>query len=236
MSASPPIPPSRTAWAVEALLRDLGPRLRRGADPEGAAAPPRLPTGIDDVDRLLHGGFPRGELCEIAGPLSCGRTSLALALLARTTAAGEVAAVVDGADAFDPGSAEAADVALERVLWVRAPRAREALRCAERLLVARGFALVVLDLALARPTLAPAAWARLARAAAVSRTALVVLSLERQAGTSAGIALELAPARARFTGAPTLLEELEIEVALARHRSAPAHRVASVRLRSTQAA
>ena len=38
--------------------------------------------------------------------------------------------MVDGTDSFDPRSAEAAGVALDRVLWVRAPGLREALRTA----------------------------------------------------------------------------------------------------------
>ena len=61
--------------------RDLGPQLRRGA-PEHAAAS-RLPTGIAEVDDLLAGGFPRGRLSEIAGPLSSGRKPGYFADLAR---------------------------------------------------------------------------------------------------------------------------------------------------------
>ncbi|MCK5497251.1 MAG: hypothetical protein KAI80_12615, partial [Hyphomicrobiaceae bacterium] len=134
----------RSLPAIESLLRDLGPQLRRGGAPADPGAP--LPTGIGTLDDLLRGGFPRGALSEIAGPLSSGRTSLALALLARTTRAEGIAAVVDAADAFDPASAQAAGVRLDRVLWARAPGRREALRSAERLLEAHGFALVLLDL------------------------------------------------------------------------------------------
>lgn len=226
--------PSNTARRIDALLRDLGPQLRRGGPP--ARPPARLPAGIPEIDRLLGGGFPRGGLSEIAGPTSSGRTSLALALLARTTRAGEVAAVVDGADAFDPASAEAAGVDLERVLWVRAPGPRKALRSTERLLKAHGFALVLFDRAGADPRVAPASWPRLARAAAGTGTALVVLSACRGAGTSAALSLEMRPNRAHFTGAPALLEGLEIEAALVRHRTAPAERSASVRLRTSLAA
>ena len=122
---------ARSPEAVAKLLRDLGPQLHRGGLP--AAPPhPHLATGIPAIDRLLGGGFPGGRLSEIAGPLSSGRTSLALALLARTTRAGAIAAVVDAADAFDPASAEVAGANLERVLWVRAPRLREALGRADK--------------------------------------------------------------------------------------------------------
>jgi hypothetical protein len=106
----------------------------------------RLATGLADVDRLLGGGFPRGCLSEITGAPGSGRTSLALTLATAATRAGEVAAWIDAADALDPTSLEAAGVDLGRLLWVRAPGARDALRCTERLLEAGGFALVVLDL------------------------------------------------------------------------------------------
>ena len=184
------------------LLRELGPRLRRGGLPGEALS--RCPTGIPELDRLLGGGFPRGRLSEIAGPGSCGRTSLALCLLSEATRAGEVVAVADGADAFDPASAEAAGVVLERVLWMRARQPREALRGAERLLEARGFAVVLLDLSVPGPRVAAASWLRLAQTAAASGTALVVLSLARAAGSAAELALELAPRRACFTGTPAL--------------------------------
>jgi RecA/RadA recombinase len=224
----------RSLPAIESLLRDLGPQLRRGGTSVDPGA--LLPTGIGTFDDLLRGGFPRGALSEIAGPFSSGRTSLALALLARTTSTEGIAAVIDGADAFDPISAASAGVDLDRVLWARAPRLRETLRCAERVLEAHGFALVLLDLAGADPRIAPATWPRLSRAAAATGTALVVLSAQRMTGTAAALALETAPAQARFTGTPAVLEELEIRVSLVRHRTAPEARGVCVRLPASRAA
>ena len=90
------------AHATRTLPAALAERVRAGAAPGDADALPRLATGIDALDALLGGGFPRGRVSEITGPLSSGRTSLALALLAAATRAGEIAAVVDAADAFDP--------------------------------------------------------------------------------------------------------------------------------------
>src|SRR5262245_14789916 len=78
------------------LLRDLGSEVRRGgSDPRDARAD--LASGIPALDALLGGGLVRGQLSELYGPLSSGRTSLALALLARATELGEVVAVVDAA-------------------------------------------------------------------------------------------------------------------------------------------
>ncbi len=224
--------------AVDALLRELGPQLRRGGLPEQAL--PRFPTGVDEVDRLLGGGFPRGRLSEVAGTTSSGRTSLALALLARASRAGEVCAVVDAADGFDPIAAEAAGVTLERVLWARAPDLQAALRATSRVLETEGFGLVLLHRAGAASSgsgrAQAASWSRLGRSAAASSAALVVLSLERSTGTHAEIALEMRATRARFTGTPPLLESLEAEARLVRHRTAPVDRCARVRLGSSEAA
>ena len=230
----PARPPS---LAIEALLRDLGPGLHRGAAP--AVPLTRCPTGLPGIDRLLDGGFPRGRLSEIAGSACCGRTSLALALLARTTAAGEVVALVDGVDAFDPPSAAAAGVDLSRVLWVRTFEVPDALRSTEHLLAAQGFALVLLDLAPGRqlPARIPSsAWSRLRRTAAGTGTALVVLGDRRLAGTFADLAIEMSGAEPRFQGAPALLEGLDGTVQLVRNRMGPHDCAVAVRWQSASAA
>jgi len=178
-------------------------------------------TGLHAIDRLLGGGFPCGHLSEITGPTSAGRTSLAQGLLVRTTRRGELAALVDPADAFDPPSAIRAGVALERVLWARAPALKPALRCTQRLLETRGFSLVLLDLAHCEDPIAQASWIRFARLAAENRKTLVLLSRKRLAGTHATLTLGLQATRARFVGSPSLLHVLEGEACVLRHRQMP---------------
>lgn len=234
---------------MEALLADLGPRLRRAqrpADPgDGSRSdvPCRWPTGLPEVDRVLDGGLPGGRLSEIHGPPGSGRTSLALSLLAGLTRRGECAAVVDRADALDPASAREAGVDLERLLWVRSPDWRRALGAAERLLGTQGLPLVLLDgapeaLASGARDAVPggAAWWRLARRAAATRTALVLLSRERLAGACAEVTLALEAAGVRFSSAPALLEEVESRAVVARRRDGPAGRAAPVRRRPDRAA
>lgn len=221
---------------VDLLLRDLGHELRRAGSSTGPP-PPRLPTGEPELDRLLEGGLPCGRLSEIAASpeaaRSCGRTSLALSLLAQVTRRQELAAVVDAAGSFHAASAESRGVQLERVLWARPPElpdARRALHCAHQLLRARGFSLVLLDLVgVAAPSALSPVWRQLARGAAGSGSALVVLSSARTTGTSAEVTLELLARRAHFAGSPPLFTGLEAEVALVRHRSL-APRATRVRL------
>ncbi len=81
-------------------------------------APLTVPTGVAALDALT-GGLPRGALTEIAGPTSSGRTGVMLAALAGATRRQEVCALVDASDSFDPASAAAAGIDLERLLWVR---------------------------------------------------------------------------------------------------------------------
>jgi hypothetical protein len=130
----------------------------------------------------------------VRGPLTSGKTSLLLVLLAATTRRGEVVACVDLADALHPASVAAAGADLQRVLWVRPPSFTDGLRCTELLLQAGGFAVVTLDLGATR--LRPfrsRVWPRLLHAAEHSHTALVVLAPQRVAGSSAVLRLGLRP-------------------------------------------
>lgn len=219
------------AARLAALLHDLRADVQPGGVPELSTA--QLATGLPAVDRLLGGGFPRGRLVEIAGPVSSGRTSLALALLAETTRRGALASVIDAADAFDPSSADAAGIDLARVLWARPPGIAEALRCAEHVLDAGGFELVIVDLAFAaareRPRIPDSAWPRLRKSAASTDAGLVLLTHGRLAGACADLALELGAARASFAAQPSWLEALESRIQLVRNRAGPTERTALVR-------
>jgi len=81
-------------------------------------APEMVSSGIPQLD-LLTGGLARGCLTEICGTASSGRTSVLLFALARATQRGEVCALVDASDAFNPASAAAAGMEMSRLLWVR---------------------------------------------------------------------------------------------------------------------
>lgn len=205
-----PVPASRrempeTLRATLRSARDLA-RERAERQPEDP-----LRTGVAALDRLLGGGLPRGRMVELVGRRSSGRFSLVLAALAGATITGEAAALVDLGDHLDPQAAAAAGVRLERLLWVRPSRLREALACTEMTL-GSGFPLVVLDLG--TPPVPGGAglstfWLRLARAAATHRGALLVASPYRVGGTAAAaviVAERGEPRWHRGRGQPALLE------------------------------
>ena len=101
---------------IEAALAD---RIPSALSPAPRVVRPVAPTGIPNVDALLHGGLPLGAITEIVGPECSGRTSFALAFLPSVTQTGKVCAWVDVSNALDPESAAATGVDLTRLLWVR---------------------------------------------------------------------------------------------------------------------
>ncbi|MBC2605870.1 hypothetical protein [Pelagicoccus albus] len=104
-----------------------------------------LGTGVDSLDEALEGGLRSGLLTEVAeSAVSCGVQALLLSLLAGMRRAQQFAALVDGADRFDPQSAH--PELLEHLLWARCHSAGEAMKVADALLRDENLGMVLLDL------------------------------------------------------------------------------------------
>lgn len=169
-------------------------------------------TGIAALDERLGGGLARGQMSEIVGPRSSGRTSVMLSAMADAAGRGELVALVDTFDTFDPPSARACGLDLSRLLWVRG-RAVDRVRTSDRnsdgeaqavdralkalnlILQAGGFGLVVLDLADAsRPAIRRlpfTTWFRLQRPIEGSSTACALLAGEPTARSAGGVTIAL---------------------------------------------
>ncbi len=120
---SPPSSLHSSAGKAAEILAQIGaiPRLAAvvPASRLDVCPPPEMvSSGIPQLDSLT-GGLARGCLTEICGTASSGRTSVLLFALARATQRGEICALVDASDAFDPASAAAAGMEMSRLLWVR---------------------------------------------------------------------------------------------------------------------
>ena len=173
------------------------------------------------IDALVRAG----EITEIVGRLSSGRTSLLIAALRGATGTGAVAALVDVDDAFDAAGAARAGFDLRRLLWVRCGRRRDvAVRAVDLLARCPGFAVVGVDFGELAPHLSLSAAFRLRMAVRRSRVALVVLSSRRIAGAGAALAVETAQTAVDWTGptrAVTRLARLRACVSVVRARTAP---------------
>lgn len=153
-------------------------------------------TGWPDLDPPLGGGMARGHLSEIVGVRSSGCTTLFFAMAAAAIARGEVVALIDTHDRFDPVSAEAAGVDLARLLWVReSGNADRALKAMNLVLQAGGFGLVAFDLCDVRgPALRQfphTTWMRIARIVEGSATVALLIGAEHIARSPGGATILL---------------------------------------------
>jgi hypothetical protein len=177
-------------------------------DPEYACGP----TGVPVLDARLGGGFPRGQLSEIAGGRSSGRFSLLMSMMAAATARGELVALVDALDMLDVESAAGAGLDFNRLLWIRGhvvsnpglcrdmnQRALEqAIRALALVLQAGNFGLVAFDAgeapASALNRLPFTTWLRLQRMLEGTQTVCVLIGPAPMARSSAGLTLQLGQA------------------------------------------
>jgi hypothetical protein len=169
-----------------------------------------------------------GEITEIVGDLSTGRTSHLLACLSDVVERGETAALVDSEETFDPESAAQAGIDLRRLLWVRCGGNRElALRAADMLVRCPGFALIALDLGERVPRLPPTMAFRLKFAVRRTDVALLIIGRRRLTGSSAALALETLREAIEWAGpgpAPTRLARVRTTTRVLRARRGDAVR------------
>jgi recombination protein RecA len=141
--------------AVAAIHRRHGTRALVKGKP--ASAVPHIPTGFLALDRVLGiGGLPRGRVCELVGPATSGKTTLALKFLAQAQKAGGQQVVgqqvvgqqvgyVDQALYFDPDYAYRCGLDLSRLLVGKAHDLQEALAMTEALARNGDLAALVFD-------------------------------------------------------------------------------------------
>src|SRR5262245_13997071 len=196
------------------------------------------PTSITALDAHLDGGFPRGQLSELVGRRSSGRTSVLLRAMAAATARGELVALVDALDMLDVESACAAGVDLDALLWIRGhavvnpgfcrdlnQRALEqAIRAFALVLQAGNFGLVVFDAGEAPPDalrrLPFTTWLRLQRMVEGTQTACLLVGSEAMARSSAGLTLRIGqPAARPGSRFSRLFEGLEVDARVVRARA-----------------
>jgi hypothetical protein len=153
-------------------------------------------TGVPSIDAALGGGLRRGHLSEIVGARSSGRTAVACRALGAAISRGELVALVDTCDRFDPESAAAIGLDLSQLLWIRETGdATRALKAMHLVLQAGGFGLVVLDLAdvplRAVRSMPFTTWFRLARVVEGSPTVALLVAVEHLARSSGGATIAM---------------------------------------------
>ncbi len=105
-----------------------------------------IPTGAIGLDVALGiGGFPRGRVCEIYGPESSGKTTVALHAIAEAQKQGGIAAFVDAEHALDPVYAAALGVDVDALLVSQPDTGEQALEITDTLVRSGAIDLLVVD-------------------------------------------------------------------------------------------
>ena len=103
-------------------------------------------TGSLSLDLALGiGGVPRGRIIEIYGPESCGKTTLALHVVASAQKEGGEAAYIDVEHALEPAYARALGVDIDNLLISQPDTGEQALEITEQLVRSGALDVVVID-------------------------------------------------------------------------------------------
>src|SRR5467141_3320764 len=102
--------------------------------------------GLIAVDSALGiGGFPRGRICEIFGPESSGKTTIALQVVAHAQKNGGMAAFIDVEHALDPTYAGKLGVDVDNLLVSQPDYGEQALEIVEALVRSNAIDVLVVD-------------------------------------------------------------------------------------------
>lgn len=105
-----------------------------------------ISSGSISVDYALGvGGFPRGRICEIYGPESSGKTTIALQVIAEAQKQGGMAAFIDVEHALDPIYAKSLGVDTDNLLVSQPDFAEQALEITGALVTSGSIDVLVVD-------------------------------------------------------------------------------------------
>jgi len=105
-----------------------------------------ISTGSISVDAALGvGGFPRGRICEIFGPESSGKTTIALQVVAEAQKKGGIAAFIDVEHALDPIYARKLGVDVDNLLVSQPDYGEQALEITSHLISSGQIDVLVVD-------------------------------------------------------------------------------------------
>src|SRR3989441_2356083 len=105
-----------------------------------------ISTGSISLDAALGvGGFPRGRVCEIYGPESSGKTTIALQVIAEAQKKGGMAAFIDVEHALDPIYARKLGVDVDNLLVSQPDYGEQALEITAALVASGSIDVLIVD-------------------------------------------------------------------------------------------
>ena len=136
--------------ALEAALDQIEKQFGAGSvmkmGDKGSMAIEAIPTGALALDIALGiGGLPRGRVCEIFGPESSGKSTLAMHVVAEAQRNGGKCAYVDAEHAMDPIYAANIGVDIDELLISQPDTGEQALEITDMLVRSGALDVIVID-------------------------------------------------------------------------------------------
>jgi len=136
--------------AVEAAMTQIERQFGKGSimklGSQTVLDMPVIPTGSLALDKALGtGGLPRGRVCEIFGPESSGKTTLALHAVAEAHKQGGIAAFIDAEHALDITYAGKLGVNCNELLVAQPDTGEQALEITDMLVRSGAIDIIVID-------------------------------------------------------------------------------------------
>jgi recombination protein RecA len=140
----------KSQQALESAIAQLEKRYGKGAVMELGDGPiekiEAIPTGSLGLDIALGiGGIPRGRICEIYGPESSGKTTLALHIASETQKKGGKVLFIDAEHALDVKYAKKLGVDISTLLVSQPDCGEQAFEIAETMIQSNSVDLIVID-------------------------------------------------------------------------------------------
>jgi recombination protein RecA len=139
------------ARALEAALGQIEKQFGKGSilrlGSKDAIVPvSTISTGSISLDAALGvGGLPRGRICEIFGPESSGKTTIALQVIAEAQKKGGIAAFIDVEHALDPAYSRKLGVDIDNLLVSQPDYGEQALEITNTLVSSAQIDVLVVD-------------------------------------------------------------------------------------------
>src|SRR3982074_1398108 len=147
----PPMDDKERSRALDSALSQIEKQFGKGSilrlGSKDAIVPVAvISTGSISLDAALGvGGLPRGRVCEIFGPESSGKTTIALQVVAEAQKKGGIAAFIDVEHALDPAYARKLGVDIDNLLVSQPDYGEQALEIAAALIASGSIDVLVVD-------------------------------------------------------------------------------------------
>ena len=136
--------------SVEDSLKNIRKKFGEGTrflnDTDNVSQHESISTGSVQLDlKIGIGGIPKGRITEMYGPEGCGKTTLALSIIAQSQKKGGIAVFIDAEHALNKKYASQIGVSMQDIIICQPDCGEQGFQIADELIASGGIDVVVID-------------------------------------------------------------------------------------------